>query len=231
MGRDTKFSDICWSRAREREGKRERGREREKEREREKGREREGGRERERERKREGGRERYENLLYRKVEFIRTKRPLEVVKMFTKWSKLRFICFESSLASRQGVCLTCIFVPLQTVWKWSSPLRQWGIFHLFPLFLLSGRDSSATFFRVPFPVIPHHPMTSCFMMSAHPQMQLRSGTPHRLANVFQLSACSRCWCCCWCWWWLCCSWSMPTYTVWISKQNDVAGFYGTPLKW
>ena len=28
---------------------------------------------------------------------------------------------------------------------------------------------------------------SCFVMSAHPQMQLRSDTPHHLANMFQLS--------------------------------------------
>ena len=43
-------------------------------------------------------------------------------------------------------------------------------------------------FRVPFPVIPHHPLASRFEMSAHPQMQLRSDTPHHLANTFQLSA-------------------------------------------
>ena len=62
------------------------------------------------------------------------------------------------------------------------------IFHLFPLFLLSGRNSSTIFFEVPFPVIPHHPLASRFVMSAHPQMRLRSDTPHRLANMFQLSA-------------------------------------------
>ena len=39
-------------------------------------------------------------------------------------------------------------------------------------------------FRVPFPVILHHPR---FVMSAHSQMQLRSDIPHRLANLFQLS--------------------------------------------
>ena len=43
-------------------------------------------------------------------------------------------------------------------------------------------------FWVPFPVIPHHPLASRFVMSAHPQMRLRSETPHRLANTFQLSA-------------------------------------------
>ena len=43
-------------------------------------------------------------------------------------------------------------------------------------------------FWVPFPVIPHHPLASCFVMSAHPQMRLRSDTPHRLANTSQLSA-------------------------------------------
>ena len=61
-------------------------------------------------------------------------------------------------------------------------------FHQFPLFLLSGRNSSTIFFEVPFPVIPHHPLASRFVMSAHPQMRLRSDTPHRLANTFQLSA-------------------------------------------
>ena len=62
------------------------------------------------------------------------------------------------------------------------------IFHPFPLFLLSGRNSSTIFFKVPFPVIPHHPLASRFVMSAHPQMRFRSDTPHRLANTFQLSA-------------------------------------------
>ena len=62
------------------------------------------------------------------------------------------------------------------------------IFHPFPLFPLPGRDSSTIYFRVPFPVIPHHPLASRFAMSVHPQTQLRSGTPHRLANTFQLSA-------------------------------------------
>ena len=62
------------------------------------------------------------------------------------------------------------------------------IFHPFPLFLLSGRNSSTIFFEVPFPVIPHHPLASRFVTSAHPQMWLRSDTPHRLANTFQLSA-------------------------------------------
>ena len=57
-----------------------------------------------------------------------------------------------------------------------------------PLFLLSGRNSSTIFFEVPFPVIPHHPLASRFVMSAHPQMRLMSDTPHRLANTFQLSA-------------------------------------------
>ena len=42
-------------------------------------------------------------------------------------------------------------------------------------------------FWVPFPMIPHHPLASRFVMSAHPQMWLRSDTPHRLANTFQLS--------------------------------------------
>ena len=37
-------------------------------------------------------------------------------------------------------------------------------------------------------IIPHHPLASRFVMSAHPQMQLRSDTPHCLANTFQLSA-------------------------------------------
>ena len=39
-----------------------------------------------------------------------------------------------------------------------------------------------------FPVIPHHPLASRFVMLAYPQMQLRSDTPHCLANTFQLSA-------------------------------------------
>ena len=43
-------------------------------------------------------------------------------------------------------------------------------------------------FSSAFLVIPHHPLTSCFVMSAHPQMQLRLDTSHRLANAFQLSA-------------------------------------------
>ena len=44
-------------------------------------------------------------------------------------------------------------------------------------------------FWVPFLVIPQHPLASRFVMSAHPQMRLRSDTPHRrLANTFQLSA-------------------------------------------
>ena len=44
------------------------------------------------------------------------------------------------------------------------------IFHPFPLFLLSGRDSSIIFFQVLSPVIPLHPLTSCFVMSSHPRM-------------------------------------------------------------
>ena len=48
------------------------------------------------------------------------------------------------------------------------------IFYPFPLFPLSGRDSSTNFFRVPLPVVPHHPLTSGFVMSAHPHMRFRS---------------------------------------------------------
>ena len=48
-------------------------------------------------------------------------------------------------------------------------------------------DSRTTFFEVPFPVIPHHLLASRLVMSAHPQMQLRSDTTHRLANTIQLS--------------------------------------------
>ena len=44
------------------------------------------------------------------------------------------------------------------------------IFHPSPLFLLSGRDSSIIFFRVPSPVFPLHPLTSRFVMSSHPRM-------------------------------------------------------------
>ena len=44
------------------------------------------------------------------------------------------------------------------------------IFHPFPLFLLSGRDSSIIFFQVPSPVFPLHPLTSRFVMSSHPRM-------------------------------------------------------------
>ena len=44
------------------------------------------------------------------------------------------------------------------------------IFRPFPLFLLSGRDSSIIFFRVPSPVFPLHPLTSRFVMSSHPRM-------------------------------------------------------------
>ena len=95
--------------------------------------------------------------------------------------------------------LHCHYVFLLEKPKWPSPNhfhllpRVFGIssqviFHPFPLFLLSGRNSSTIFFEVPFPVIPHHPLPSRFVMSAHPQMRLRSDTPHRLANTFQLSA-------------------------------------------
>ena len=115
--------------------------------------------------------------------------------------------YDTWFLSFHGMCrhdyydllLPCQYVFLPEKPRWQSPnhfhllphifgINCHVIFHPFPLFLLSGRGSSTTFFRVPFPVIPHHPMTSCFMMSAHPQMQLRSDTPHRLANVFQLSA-------------------------------------------
>ena len=44
------------------------------------------------------------------------------------------------------------------------------IFRPFPLFLLSGRDSSIIFFRVPSPVFPLHPLTSRFVMPSHPRM-------------------------------------------------------------
>ena len=44
------------------------------------------------------------------------------------------------------------------------------IFHPFPLFLLSGRDSSIIFFQVLSPVFPFHPLTSRFVMSSHPRM-------------------------------------------------------------
>ena len=95
--------------------------------------------------------------------------------------------------------LHCHYVFLLEKPRWPSPNhfhllpRVFGIssqviFHPFPLFLLSGRNSSTIFFEVPFPVIPHHPLASRFVMSAHPQMRLRSDTPHRLANMFQLSA-------------------------------------------
>ena len=95
--------------------------------------------------------------------------------------------------------LHCHFVFLLEKPKWPSPNhfhllpRVFGIssqviFHPFPLFLLSGRNSSTIFFWLPFPVIPHHPLASRFVMSAYPQMPLRSDTPHRLANTFQLSA-------------------------------------------
>ena len=46
------------------------------------------------------------------------------------------------------------------------------ILNPFPLFLRPGRDSSTTSFQVPFPLIPHHPLTSCLWC---------------LANAFQLS--------------------------------------------
>ena len=95
--------------------------------------------------------------------------------------------------------LHCHYVFLIGKLQWQSPnhfhllpqlfgINSQVIFHPFSLFLLSGRDSSTIFFRVPFPVIPHHPLASRFVMSAHPQMQIRSDTPHRLANTFQLSA-------------------------------------------
>ena len=93
----------------------------------------------------------------------------------------------------------CHYVFLLEKPKWPSPNhfhllpRVFGIsslviFHPFPLFLLSGRNSSTIFFKLLFPVIPHHLLASRFVMSAHPQMRLRSDTPHRLANTFQLSA-------------------------------------------
>ena len=44
------------------------------------------------------------------------------------------------------------------------------IFHPFPLFLLSGRDSSIIFFQLLSPVFPLHPLTSRFVMSSHPRM-------------------------------------------------------------
>ena len=95
--------------------------------------------------------------------------------------------------------LPCQYVFLHEKPQWQSPkhfhllphifgINCHVIFHPLPLFLLSGRDSSTTFFRVPFPVIPCHPLASRIVMSGHPQMQLRSDTPHRLANAFQLSA-------------------------------------------
>ena len=100
---------------------------------------------------------------------------------------------------RCDLLLHCHYVFLLEKPKWPSPnhfhllLRVFGIssqviFHPFPLFLLSGRNSSTILFEVPFPVIPHHPLASRFVTSAHPQMRLRSDTPHRLANTFQLSA-------------------------------------------
>ena len=44
------------------------------------------------------------------------------------------------------------------------------IFHPFPLFLLSGRDSSIIFFQLLSPVFPLHPLTSRFVMLSHPRM-------------------------------------------------------------
>ena len=43
------------------------------------------------------------------------------------------------------------------------------IFHPFPLFLLSGRDSSIIFSQLLSPVFPLHPLTSRFVMSSHPR--------------------------------------------------------------
>ena len=60
--------------------------------------------------------------------------------------------------------------------------------HLSSISTLPAFHSSTIFFWVPFPAIPHHPLASLFVMSAHPQIQLRSDTPHCLANTFQLSA-------------------------------------------
>ena len=56
--------------------------------------------------------------------------------------------------------------------SFSHPLpRTFGIYHVifhpFPLCLLSGRDSSIIFFRVPSPVFPLHPLTSRFHRRSH----------------------------------------------------------------
>ena len=101
--------------------------------------------------------------------------------------------------TRSLLLLHCHYVFLIAKPEWHSPdhfhllpqvfgINSQVIFHPFPLFPLSGRDSSTIFFWVPFLVIPHHPLASRIVMSAHPQMRLRSDTPHRLANTFQLSA-------------------------------------------
>ena len=70
-----------------------------------------------------------------------------------------------------------------------------SLFRWFPLFLLScmqykRRDSSITFFRIPFSVFPHHPRTSCFVISPTQTTnaaQVRH-TPPPIAIAFQLSA-------------------------------------------
>ena len=63
----------------------------------------------------------------------------------------------------------CSFMHVKLQWQspnHSHPLPQtFGInyhviFHPFLLFLLSEKDSSIIFFRVPSPVFPHHPQTS-----------------------------------------------------------------------
>ena len=66
------------------------------------------------------------------------------------------------------------------------------IFHPFPLFLLSGRDSSTTFFREPFLVIPHHlhwhHVLWCQPIHNIATQVRRTRAPPPIANAFQLSA-------------------------------------------
>ena len=70
----------------------------------------------------------------------------------------------------------CQYVLFHEKLQWQGPLPgTFGIsYHViflpFPLSLLSGRNSSIIFFRVPSQVFPLHPLASCFVMSLHPRM-------------------------------------------------------------
>ena len=101
--------------------------------------------------------------------------------------KAIYICWNLWLPLSHGMCPRDLPLPCNMhafpheKLQWQGPSRSHPlprtlgigyhvIFHPFPLFLLSGRDSSIIFFQLLSPVFLLHPLTSRFVMLSHPRM-------------------------------------------------------------